>query len=123
MDAILTSRYTTNDLGQPEATAAIVGLQVTIGKEHRDREIQFLLSSEDWAKALSVTNVVYYFVYLWETIPHNRVHTVQLDEKTRGNRLAHPAYTRIHLKIRDVCENVGAELESVSISMRNTIEN
>lgn len=124
-DAILVSRYV--DINKQKGnvlTASVMGLQITVGKRHGDKEIQYLKSTPDWEFALGVQKVLHTYVYLWENIPTNRLTVEFVPEKKRGRstNIVHPAYTRVNLRIRDLSEKIGVNLEEVSTKMREQKE-
>ena len=125
VDAILVSRYVdTNEEDEEVLTASVMGLQVTIGKKHGDKEIQYLNSMSDWANTLGVEKVLHTYVYLWENIPNNKIAFENVPEKQRGRsaNIIHPPYARVHLRVRDLSEKIGVNLEEVSNKMRKQTE-
>jgi len=114
VDAILVSL----NLGVSPPTARVIGVQITISKNHSDSETSFFNDWQRWIEKpqLPAKDVSFGFLWILEDIgSRSRVEDIPENEKSfhTGEKITRPAFQQMVASVNDVSKDIGRRLKPV----------
>ena len=112
VDAIMVS------LNEEMTAAIVVGVQITIAKDHSDSEAKFFSDWQWWKSILDCSDVTFRFLWILGNVGSYDPEDVGANYRTTrsGTNVTHPAFKRIRVAVRDINHDIGTKLAAARAS-------
>ncbi|KAF8251376.1 hypothetical protein K440DRAFT_637913 [Wilcoxina mikolae CBS 423.85] len=107
VDAVMVS------LNEAKTEAMVVGVQITISKNHSDSETKFFSDWQWWQTVLDCPKVSFGFLWILEHAERKLPEIVDAGNKALRSvtKVPQPRFLRIPVAVKDISNDIGAKLE------------
>ncbi|KAF8539195.1 hypothetical protein BDD12DRAFT_805523 [Trichophaea hybrida] len=100
-------------LSKAKTESMVVGIQITISKNHSDSETKFFSDWQWWKTVLDCPDVSFGFLWILERAERKLLEIVDAGNRAlRGViKVPHPGFIRYHVAVKDISNDIGAKLE------------
>ena len=98
--------------------AIVVGVQITIARDHSDSEANFFSDWQWWKSILDCPDVTFRFLWILKNVGSYDPEDVGPNYRiTRnGTHVTHPAFKRTRVAVRDINHDIGTMLADARAS-------